>query len=46
MQDFEAFCDSHHIRILERMVMHQGRTVSVLPNLLGSLAVFRFEKKG
>ena len=44
LSDFEAFCAARRIRVLERIVLHQGRRVSVLPNLLGSLAVFRFEK--
>ena len=46
VRDFEAFCASHSIRVIERIVMHEGRRVSFLPNLLGSLAVFRFEKMG
>ena len=44
IDDFEAFCSSHGIRILERIVMHGGQRVDALPNLRGSLAVFRFEK--
>ena len=44
VRDFEAFCAARSIRILERIVLHGGRRVSLLPNLLGSLAVFRFEK--
>ncbi len=44
IDDFEAFCSSHRIRILERIVMHGGQRVDTLPNLRGSLAVFRFEK--
>ena len=42
--DFEQFCADHAIRVLERIVLHDGRAVSWLPNLRGSLAVFRFEK--
>lgn len=42
--DFEAFCASHRLRILERVVMREGRPVNFLPNLLGTLAVYRFEK--
>ena len=45
IHDFEAFCAAHAIRILERTVLSGGRPVSFLPNLLGSLAVFRFEKR-
>jgi methionine biosynthesis protein MetW len=44
LRDFESFCADHGIRILERIVMDQGRVVSVLPNLLGSLAVYRFDR--
>ena len=44
LRDFEAFCAGHGIRILERIVLDQGREVAVLPNLLGSLAVYRFDR--
>jgi methionine biosynthesis protein MetW len=44
IRDFERFCAAHAIRVLERVVLHAGRRVAFLPNLLGSLAVFRFEK--
>jgi methionine biosynthesis protein MetW len=44
IEDFEAFCNTHGVRILERLVLDEGRPVTVLPNLRGSLAVFRFEK--
>ena len=43
--DFEIFCDSHAIRVLERLVMHDGKPVSFAPNLRGSLAVFRLESR-
>ncbi len=43
--DFEAFCRDHGVRILERHVMCDGEDVSLLPNLLGNLAVYRFEKE-
>lgn len=41
--DFEIFCAGHGIRILERIVMDGGREVHLLPNLLGALAVYRFD---
>ncbi len=44
IRDFENFCVERGIRILERLVLHDSRPVRVLPNLRGSLAVFRFEK--
>lgn len=42
--DFEAFCDAHGVRVLERKVLTSARAVRFLPNLLGALAVYRFEK--
>ena len=42
--DFERFCGSRNVKILERKVLTRGRPVSVLPNLLGSLAVYRFQR--
>ena len=42
--DFEAFCDNHGVRILERIVMTDDKVINLLPNLLGSLAVYRFER--
>ena len=39
--DFEALCDKLGLRILERVVLTDGAPVSVLPNLLGSLAIYR-----
>jgi methionine biosynthesis protein MetW len=44
VDDFEAFCAAHAIRIKEKVVLHGGRRVTLLPNLMGTLAVFRFEK--
>jgi methionine biosynthesis protein MetW len=44
VKDFQSFCASHAIRVTDNVVLHRGRPVSVLPNLLGSLAVFRFER--
>ena len=44
LSDFENFCASHGVKILERKVLTGGRAVSVLPNLLGSLAVYRFQR--
>ena len=39
--DFEALCARLGMRILERVVLRQGARVSVLPNLLGSTALYR-----
>ena len=42
--DFERFCAAREVKILERKVLTRGSPVSVLPNLLGSLAVYRFQR--
>ncbi|MEQ1880841.1 MAG: methionine biosynthesis protein MetW [Burkholderiales bacterium] len=39
--DFENFCTGQGVRILERLVMHEGQRVNWLLNLRGSLAVYR-----
>ena len=42
--DFERFCADRAVKILERKVLTRGKPVAVLPNLLGSLAVYRFQR--
>jgi len=39
--DFEDLCRRLHVRIRQRLVLHEGKPVTLLPNLLGSLAVYR-----
>lgn len=41
INDFDEFCKNHKIEILERRVITDGREVSLMPNLLGSLAMYR-----
>ncbi|HKY02132.1 MAG TPA: methionine biosynthesis protein MetW [Burkholderiales bacterium] len=41
LRDFEDFCADHAIRIVQRRVLTDNRTVRYLPNLRGSLAVYR-----
>jgi methionine biosynthesis protein MetW len=43
--DFESFCAQHGVRVLERRVLNRGEEVTTLPNLLGSIAVFRLEAR-
>ncbi len=43
IDDFETFCAKNEIRILQRVVMAGGQAVNALPNLLGSLAVYRLK---
>ncbi len=44
LDDFERFCAGHGVKILERKVLTGGKPVTLLPNLLGSLAVYRFQR--
>jgi methionine biosynthesis protein MetW len=44
VKDFEALCAKVGAEILDERVLHEGSTVGVLPNLLGSLGVFRFRR--
>ena len=44
LHDFEMFCGRHRVEILERRVMAGEREVGLLPNLLGSTAVYRFQR--
>lgn len=41
LTDFEDLCRKIGIRIRERLVLHAGRAVTIMPNLLGSVAVYR-----
>jgi methionine biosynthesis protein MetW len=41
LADFEGLCAKLGFRILERVVLRNGSPVSLLPNLLGSLAIYR-----
>jgi methionine biosynthesis protein MetW len=45
IRDFESFCATHRVKILERVVMRKGKQVTTLPNLCGDLAVYRFEEQ-
>jgi methionine biosynthesis protein MetW len=44
LHDFDAFCADQHVHILERRVMTGDSEVHLLPNLLGSMAVYRFQR--
>ena len=45
VKDFEDLCVKVGAQILDERVIHEGRTVTVMPNLFGSLGVFRFRRK-
>ena len=42
--DFVAFCARKRLRVLSRLVMNHDREQPVLPNLLGTLALYRLAK--
>ena len=44
LRDFEHLCATHAVTILARHVMSGCNDVYVLPNLLGSTAVYRFKR--
>ena len=46
VKDFEALCATLGAEILDERVLHEGEIVGTLPNLLGSLGVFRFRRRG
>ncbi len=45
VKDFEDLCVRVGAEILDERVLHEGRQVTVLPNLRGSLGVFRFRRR-
>jgi methionine biosynthesis protein MetW len=45
IKDFEKFCATHRVKILQRLVFHKGKRVKIAPNLFGDLAVYRFEER-
>jgi methionine biosynthesis protein MetW len=45
VKDFEDLCAKVGAEILDERVLHAGRQVKFLPNLLGSLGVFRFRRR-
>ncbi len=45
INDFDDFCKNHNIEILQRRVITEGKEINVLPNLLGSLAMYRLKSR-
>jgi methionine biosynthesis protein MetW len=43
--DFDAFLTARSYRVLDRVVLADGRAVSFAPNLTGELAIYRFRKE-
>ena len=44
LHDFESFCAKYKMQILARRVMTENYTIHFMPNLLGSMAVYRFKR--
>ena len=42
--DFDAFCARKKLRVLNRLVMNGEREQTLLPNLMGTLALYRLAK--
>lgn len=42
--DFDAFCARKYLRVLNRLVMNGEREQTLLPNLMGTLALYRLAK--
>ena len=45
LKDFRDLCGKLGVEILDERVLHEGRQVGLLPNLMGSLGIFRFRRK-
>lgn len=45
IRDFEQLANQVGLQVLECVALHEGKPVGFLPNLRGSLAVFRLKKK-
>ncbi|HYC35881.1 MAG TPA: methionine biosynthesis protein MetW [Usitatibacter sp.] len=45
VKDFEDLCRKLGAEILDERVLHEGRQVRLMPNLFGSLGVFRFRER-
>jgi hypothetical protein len=46
IHDFEELAQECGVEVLERVALADGKVVDFLPNLRGSLAVFRLRKRG
>jgi methionine biosynthesis protein MetW len=45
VKDFEDLCRKVGAEILDERVIHEGKSIRVLPNLRGSLGIFRFRRR-
>ena len=45
IKDFDEFCAEHRITVMHRLVMNAQREIHLLPNMRGSLAMYRLAQK-
>ncbi len=45
INDFDVFCKNHNIEILQRKVITEGKEVTLFPNILGNLAMYRLKSR-
>lgn len=45
INDFDDFCKNHNIEILQRKVITEGKEVTLFPNVLGNLAMYRLKSR-
>ncbi len=45
IQDFDVFCAEQGIQVMQRLVMNATREIHLMPNLRGSLAMYRLCQK-
>ena len=45
IKDFDQFCENHNIHVKERLVLTNGQRIQFMPNLLGSLAMYRLGRQ-
>lgn len=45
IKDFDRFCENHNIHVKERLVLTCGQRIGFMPNLRGSLAMYRLGRK-
>lgn len=45
IDDFDKFCANHNIHVSERRVLTNNKPVSFMPNLMGSLAMYRLRTR-
>jgi len=42
--DFEKLASNLGLKVIDQCILHDGREVTLLPNLFGSLALFRISR--